>query len=357
MLVTFFILALRFLAIDAAATPHFWLYEAQVATPPALLPVTNITRFANLKFENLAIRQSGEILTTNTNPAPKLWQVDPLRILPPTLIYTGQNGTGLAGIAEGKPDIFYVAGGYINMTSATTTVPDSYSITEVDMRNVSVLPDGNLTKQPIVKRVANLTNAALLNGIAFAGKDSDNLLVADSFRGLIWNVNVSSGAVGVTLNDTTTKGNVLASNSSFTGVNGVQVHNSTLYWTVTGTNLMYKVPVHGNGTIPQGEKPSLLTSNITCDDFTFDNAGNAYVAGPLDIITKVTPDGKQQVIAGIYNVTASNSNSTLAGPTSVKFGRLASDKWSLYITTNGAIGNPNPNGTEGVSRIDLPALG
>lgn len=356
MLTTILVFALHILLIDAAATPHFWLYEAQTTTPSGLLPVTNITRFANFAFENLAIRSSGEILTTNTNPRPLLWQIDPLRILPPTLIYTGQNNTGLAGIAEGKPDIFYVGAGHINITSATSTVPDSYSITQIDMRNVSVLPDGNLTKQPIVKTVAKLPNAALVNGIAFASKDSDNLLVADSFRGLIWNVNVSSGAVGITLNDTTTKGNVLANNSTFTGVNGVQVHNSTMYWTVTGRNVMYKVPIQKDGTIPQGQKPVLLTSNITCDDFTLDSAGNAYVAGPLDIITKVTPDGKQKVIAGMYNVTRSDSNSTLAGPTSVKFGKLASDKWSLYITTNGGLGNPNPNGTQGVSRIDLPVL-
>lgn len=339
---------------NAAATPHFWLYETP-ATPATLLPVTNITRFANYRFENLAIRASGEILTTNANPAPRLWQVDPLGILPPTLIYQGQNGTGLAGIAEGKPDIFYVAGGYVSLTFPIITKPDTYTITEVDMRNVSVLPDGNLTQQPTIKTVAHLEGAALLNGVTFA-PNKENLLVADSFQGLIWNVNVSSGAIGVALNDTTTKGVIGAQNGTLTGINGIRVHNSTIYWTVTGRNAIYTIPVSANGSIPTGAKSSLLASNVTCDDLAVDDAGNAYIASPYDVITKVAPDGKQKVIAGIFNTTSSNGNLTLAGPTSVRFGRLASDRWSLYISTNGALTNPNPNGTQGISRIDLPVM-
>lgn len=119
-----------------------------------------------------------------------------------------------------------------------------------------------------------------------------------------------------------------------------------LYWTSTGANSLYKVRIDKHGNV-QAE-PTLVSSNVTCDDFVLDHEGNAYVAGPLNVLTKVSPDGQQEVIAGTYNSTSS----TLVGPTAARFGRLASDSWSLYVTTNGGVTGQVP-GTAGVSRIDL----
>ncbi|EME78772.1 uncharacterized protein MYCFIDRAFT_43655 [Pseudocercospora fijiensis CIRAD86] len=214
------------------------------------------------------------------------------------------------------------------------------------MRGVFVLPHGRLSRQPTTKRIASLPNAALLNGIAFSRPRSDHLLVADTFRGLVWNVNVKKGSVGVTLNDTTTKGS--ASNPP--GINGVKVHNGSLYWTNTGQSKLYKVEIDEKGNVSDGCKAQVVAANLGCDDFVLDFDGNVYVASPLGVVTKVSPTGQQEVIAG--NSTGSNK---LNGPTAVGFGRLASDRWSLYVTTDGGLpqfGGP-VNGTEGVSRIDL----
>lgn len=322
----------------------------QQSNTSTLLPVHDLLRSDIIKFENLAIRPNGQILTTTTYPNASIYQVDPLGILPMTLIHQIPNITSATGITEGKPDVFYIASGDISLKSPTDTVPQSYSITEIDMRSVLVLPNGTLTRKPIVKRVASLPNAALPNGIAFADPTSDNLLVADTFRGLIWNVNVSSGAVGVTLNDTTTKGDI-GSGSSATGINGIKVHNGTIYWTNTGRSTLYRIPVDEEGNVPSGVSPTLITSNLTCDDLVVDNEGNTYVAGPLDIITKVSPLGQKEVIAGAFNSTTSD----LIGPTAIRFGRLASDQWSMYVTSNGGVQGVAVvvPGSAGVSRIDL----
>jgi hypothetical protein len=326
------------------ATAH----TAAVQTSPnGTFAVHNITRNDALSFENLAIRSNGQILVTTTTPNASIYSVDPLGILPFTLINNIYNISSATAIVEGAPDIFYVLSGDISLKDPLATTPSSYTVLELDMQNVKVLPNGQLNMNPRLRRAAHLPEAALPNGAAFSRPGSQQLLVADSFRGLIWNVNVVTGQVGVALNDTTTKGPT-ATGPGLTGINGVKVFNETLYWTNTGRSSLFKIPINADGSVLSGAAPTLVTANLTCDDFAFDCKGNAYVAGPLDILTKVTPEGQKEIIAGTFNSTSS----ALMGPSAVRFGRLASDEWSIYVTTNGGLGQSAP-GTRGVSRIDL----
>ncbi|PVH70339.1 hypothetical protein DL98DRAFT_597928 [Cadophora sp. DSE1049] len=313
----------------------------------SLLSVQKITRIDNIKFENLAIRPNGQILTTTTKPNASVYQIDPLGILPPTLIHFIPNVKSATGIAEGRPDVFYVASGSFEIQEPAQTHPESYSITEIDTRGVSLYPNGSLTRQPVIKHVANLPGASLPNGVVFARPGSENLLVADSFRGLIWNVNVYTGDVGVALNDSTTKG-VQEKGPAFTGVNGVKVYNDTLYWTNTGLNSLYKVPLDRCGNVPTGQVPVQLASNMSCDDFAVGRQGNIYVASPQDVLFRIGSSGQREIIAGRL---VSNS-SALVGPSAVRFGRLVSDRWSLYISTNGGVYAP-VSGSTGISRVDL----
>lgn len=319
-------------------------------SPPTInsnpLPVVNISRIYGVRFENLAIRENGQILATTASPNASIYQFDPLSILPPTILYTIPNITSALGITEGEPDIFYVASGDVDATNPSDITPSSYKIHELDVRNVSVLPGGVLTQPPSVQEVASLTGAALPNGIALAGPCSKNLLVADTFRGLIWNVNVTSGEVGVALNNTATKGGV----ENPSGVNGIKVWNKTLYWDSTGTNTLWKIPVSEDGYVDPKDWPVLIGQNITCDDFVLDAEGTAYVAGPFDVVTQLNTDGTAEIITGTWNSTSSS----IMGPTALRFGRMASDRWSLYVTSNGGIFNNVESGC-GLSRIDLGA--
>lgn len=331
------------------------LSSAQASLVPSLnttnTPVRNVTRYPGiaLRLENLAIRPDGQILWTSASPNASVYQTDPLGILPPVLIYTISDIGSATGITEGAPDIYYVASGNTSIFDPTITYPDTYLITEINMNGVSVKPDGSLTRSPAVRHIASIPDGDLLNGIAFSRLHSDNLLVSDSYRGLIWNVNVCDGTVGVTLNDTTTKGPASVGPQR-TGVNGIKVLDGMMYWTNTGAASMYKVPIDRAGNVRDAAKPSLVTGDLTCDDFAFDWEGNAFVAGPLDVITKVSPSGQKEVVAGSLNSTTSD----LVGPTAVRFGRLASDRWSMYVTTNGGVGQNVP-GAAGISRLDASA--
>jgi hypothetical protein len=303
----------------------------------------------NAKFENLVVRENGQILTTTVGPNASVYQVDPLGKLPTTLIHTFPNEVACVGIAERIPGIFYVATTYVNLTFPQTTVPSEYNINELNMLNVNVLQNGTLSKQPLIKDVANLPHAALLNGIAFARPGSEQLLVADSFRGLIWNVNVRNGTVGVSLNDTSTKG--FGMGPSNTGINGLKVYGNKMYWTNTGRASFYTTTIDANG-MPTSAV-TLIAANITAgvDDFVVDAEDTAFIAGPYNAITKVNATtGHAEIVAGTFNSTTSS----LGGPSAMKFGKLPFDRNSLYVTTNGGILTSIAN-SAGVSRIDLGA--
>lgn len=310
-------------------------------------PVHDVLRYPGIRFENLAIRSNGQILTTSTGPNASVYQVDPTGVLPMALIHYIPDVDSAVGITEGPDDVFYVASSDVNMSDPFSTTPASYNIWELDVNGVAVKPDGTLTQQPVVKHIANLPDAALLNGIALARRNSDHLLVADSFRGLVWNVNVKTGAVGVALNDSTTKGPA-ATGSGVTGINGLKVSHKTMYWTNTGLSSVFKVPIDEFGQLAAGVEPTLLASNVSGDDLGVAPCGTAYVAGPLAVLTRVKPNGEAEIIAGTLNSTASD----LGGPTSVAFGRLPTDHRSIYITKNGGLLVKVPN-SEGIARIDL----
>ena len=262
------------------------------------------------------------------------------------------NGSA-AGIAEGpERDVFYVVAGRYDILDTAVAYPKTYQIVEVDVRGMFVWPNGTMNRQPGTKRVANLTGAQLPNGAAFARPSaSKNLMVADSYRGVIWNVDVHSGQVKVALNDASTRGGA-SQGPAFTGINGIKEFNGSLYWSNTGRKELWKVQVDEHGDVPKAAAPTMIMSNITCDDLIVDKNGVVYVAGPEDVITMVTPDGKQTVVAGTYG----SLNSSLVGPTALRFGRGVSDQWSLYVTTNGGLpqllGGSEPSAA-GVSRIDL----
>ena len=314
-----------------------------VEKPP--YTVHDITRIASIGFENLAVRDNGQILVTSTHPNASVFQVDPFGILPTALIYRIPTAHSANGIAEGQPGIFYVASGDINFQNHFNTTPSSHTITEIDVRDVHVMLNGSLSKQPAVREVTTLPEALLLNGVDIVPQ-SDHLLVGDSWAGLIWNVNVATGNVAITLNDTSTRGPGPVQIA--TGINGLKVFNGSVYWTNTGASSMWKVAIDASGNVAAGAKPILITSELSCDDFCLDSEGNAYVAAPQDVLTKVSPDGNKTVLAG----TLDSNRSSLVGPTAVRFGRLRLDQRSLYITTNGNLTNPIP-ADAGVSRIDL----
>lgn len=331
-------------SVAAQSTP---LYSSQQ------LPLTNLTIYPGYRFENMVIRPNGQILTTTTAPNANVLQVDPLHIIPRTQVVSIPSLRSAVGIAESptQPDVYYFVTESQNIMMPTVNVPSSYRVYMLDMQGIEALPDGKTNRSATPVLIANLTDAALPNGADFAG--SSDLLVADSFRGLIWNVDVKTGNVSVALENNATKGIPGARNASITGVNGVKVANGSLYWTNTGTNTFWKIPLDSAGRVAANAQPTLLASNIAVDDFVVDIVGNAYICGPNGVITRVFANGTAQQFYG----TANSLTGPLHGPTAARFGRLASDRYSLYISMNGGIDNATAvPAAAGIYRLNLNLL-
>jgi len=77
------------------------------------------------------------------------------------------------------------------------------------------------------------------------------------------------------------------------------------------------------------------------------------VASPPNALIRVdTRTGSQLVVAGTFEGTVSD----IIGASSAQFGRAASDRTIVYITTNGGSFTNAPFGSQGVSRVDVGDL-
>jgi hypothetical protein len=232
------------------------------------LAVHNITRFDHLKIENLAVRSNGLILATAAAPSALLLQIDPLGIVPPITVLEFPGAKGAFGITEGLDDHFYISTGNF---SIKTFQGDAFSVFEVDMSTFGFSLDGTRTNEAAIRKVAELPDAKLVNGMATAGDGF--VLVADSAAGLIWRVNIASGNVSIADQDPTLRG----PRPGVAGVNGIKVFDESLYYTNTGMQSIYKKSIYTDGTAYGS--PELIAEHVLGDDLLVtDNA--IYVASP-----------------------------------------------------------------------------
>ena len=314
-----------------------------IASSTTEVAVHNVTRIPGLKFENLAVRANGQLLTTISAPVARIYQVAPFGLREPITVSNLPGVSTAAGIKELEPDVFYVAAGNFTLKTATST-PGTAQVFQVDMRTFHASPNGDIISPAKITSVAQVSKGMLLNGMTAPG-EADTLLVADTFAGLVWRVNVKTGAVSVAIDDPTMKGPSAGS----AGINGAKVWKGHFYYDNTGSEKLFKIPISQNGS-PMG-KAVEVTGQLTCDDFIIDSEGTAFVAGPANVITRVSTNGQKSIIAGTLN----SNSSALVGPTAVAFGRLAVDSSDLYVTTNGGL-NLNSEGATGVSRIAVGSL-
>ena len=351
----------------AAATLVSACSAAQIPTSPAQpsvtylpptarheVPVHRIFNHSGIGFENLAVRSDGQILATTSFPSALLWYIDPLAIRPPILLqnFTGMQGS--AGIVEGGEDTFYVV---------TVPATGPSEVQSVDMSQFLALPNGKVVKPPVIKTAGSLPETGLLNGMTKINKSDDFVLIADTVLGGVWRLNVRTGVSSLVIQDPSMKGPAGKPSFQGFGINGLKVFDSTLYYTNSGAQKMFKMPVrlplrgitlanrgkiHNDGS--SAGQATLITAGLSCDDFAIDAKGVAYVASPSNALIQVdTRTGAQLVLAGHFNSTDSN----IISASSVQFGRAPFDRASVYITTNGGSFTAAPPGSQGVSRVDV----
>lgn len=262
---------------------------------------------------------------------PDLYLVDPTNPKP-VLVHSFTNHLSLLGIAELGHDIFYViAGNYSHPTNINA--PGVYNVYRVDM-NVQLAA---------VTLSAHFPDAILLNGMAAISIDADFLLIGDAGAGVVYRLCVNTGAVSVAIDDPTMK----PPSGASIGIDGLQIHDKNLYFTNAPEGLFYKIPLHVDGTAAGSAEQ--LFNGWGMDDFTFDQAGNAYLTVFISNEIAVWQNGVKNASTLIA------SSSELAGPTACKFGRLPSDRDSLYVTTNGGLRVADESRTPGgtLSRVNL----
>ena len=273
--------------------------------------------------ENLAVRASGSILITSLS-APDVWLVDPNAPNPQsTLVHSFSDAWVTGGITETTPDIFYVAVANITYKKLEQSPTGSVRIFRL------AFPDPVSALGVQVSLAATLDDAELINGITTF--NTTHVLAADTLGGVVWAVNVLTGDSSILISDPLmTHGDP---DSPMPGLNGLKIHDNTLYFTNSYQRIFGKVSLNPDGTAAGPAVVVAQAQKTDYDDFAMNAAGEAFlVNGPTDTVSTVDADGVQTVIAGQAGSTA------IGEPTSAQFGRTALDNDVLYVTTAGGLG-------------------
>jgi putative intracellular protease/amidase len=195
-----------------------------------------------------------------------------------------------------------------------------------------------------------MPDAAFLNGLTHL--TGSRYLAADSYKSLIWEVDIDAKSYRVWLAHP-----ALATNADpfhpapqyFPGVNGIKLHGGYVYASSTQQQKLVRVPLSKDFTAGRLE---VWMTNINLDDFAFDEKGNLFGATHVyNSVVRIDPERRITIVAGLEQ--------GMAGSTAVAFGRSAKDKKSSYVTTNGGMTLPPDGGIQSgrVVRLDVGVAG
>ena len=282
--------------------------------------------------ENIACRPNGELLLSDID-SPVVYTLNPMQASPqPEIIHRFQNATGMTGLAETNiPDVFAIIAGN---WSGYGGVPGTFAVWGMDLRAYPY----NIT------RLAIISEATALNGLAVVRDGTGTILTADSGQGVIYGLDPNKPTPSVAINNT-----LLAPPPPTPtpdripfGVNGINVREApngqyTLYFANSGRNIYGAIPIRPNGQA-SGKPKRLAELPIpdTYDDFAMDNEGSAILAAHPNSTYRVKLDG---------TVTLFQRSEMLIQPTSSIFGRgSGKEERTLYFSTNGAEGGEGAGG-------------
>jgi sugar lactone lactonase YvrE len=230
-----------------------------------------------------------------------------------------------------------------------------------NVAGIVVESDGNLLvsaaidgKIPTILRVApsgsvetlvTIPDAIFLNGMTHL--TGNRYLVADSYKGAIWEVDAIAKTARIWLQDSLLSRS--DTNNPVPAINGIKISNNALFASNTQRQLLIRVPLSTNFT---AGTPAVFLTNVNLDDFALDTLGNLYAATHFyNSVVRISPEKQITTIA-----TAAQG---MAGSTALAFGRTQTDRTSIYVTTNGGMSLPLPTGVEPakVVRLDVGVEG
>ncbi|KAI1860725.1 uncharacterized protein JN550_011326 [Neoarthrinium moseri] len=260
-------------------------------------------------FENLALRESGEILATRAD-VPEIWSIDPSTKTGHKIL-TIPGAFAVMGIVQVSIDVFYVNSGKYSVQSHDSG-EGSWEIWKIDLA----------ASQPRASKLVSVPEAGLLNGMA--KWDDNTILTVDSIGGRIYKVDLRTAKYEVAFSEDVP----MKPLDRGLGINGIKVHDMFVYFTNTDRRLFYRTPVDTN-LKPKGPA-QLALSGFRLDDFTIDHDGTIYIAtGKSNQILQYKLPGWVRRVAGWFD------SVDLAGVTACEFGKSEHDEKLLYFSTSG----------------------
>ncbi|KAJ7029451.1 hypothetical protein C8F04DRAFT_1116428 [Mycena alexandri] len=281
----------------------------------------------SLFFENIAVRDASHLLLTSV-ACPALFTLDPTTTNG-TLdrLHTFPNATGLGGITEYRPGVFALVASLVNSTTRRAE-PGSVAIWGVDFN----------AKNPVVRKLAAVPEAALGNGLTVFPEDTGILLLADSVAGAVWQIDIRTGASRLAIQDPSMQFTVPTLGL---GINGLHVQADYLYFTNSDQATFSRVALtaHNGNVTAAGVVQTLATIESGApDDFALDEQGRAWVTVHPGAIALLCPPAGLNGTDTWSQVTvvgnAQGTDADLNQPTSAALGRgdLAKEQ-ILYVTT------------------------
>ena len=119
------------------------------------------------------------------------------------------------------------------------------------------------------------------------------VVIGDAGAGQVFTVDVKTGTYSRTIEDPT----MAPTPSTRPEINGIKIRGGYLYYTTSAQATCNRIPINGaDGSLagPAG----VLARFLEGDDFSFDPAGNAYIAQNAGrTMAKVTPVGVTSIVA------------------------------------------------------------
>lgn len=281
--------------------------------PVVLAPHRGVATFpVNTFLENIAIDAAGTLFITNH-----------------------EEGKIIRIPLEGEPTTHATLPGKV--AGLALTPDESLIVTGWNADNIATI--SLVSPQGDVDVLATLPEAIFLNGIT--PLTGDRYLIADSYRGAIWQFDLSQRTAQIWLEHP-----LLArttSDSPIPAVNGLKVFDGTVYASNTEKMLLLQIAVDAEG---NAGEPEVLMEAINIDDFAFDIDGNLYGATHIyNSVVQITPTGEVTTIA--------QAEQGVIGSTAIAFGRGEDDRTGIYIVTNGGMFLPPPTGVVAAEVVRL----
>ncbi|NJN56792.1 MAG: gluconolactonase [Leptolyngbyaceae cyanobacterium SL_5_9] len=299
----------------------------------------------------------------NSPGLPPIFAETPTELVPAEAIATFPVNTFLESIAVSVDNTLFVTSHYDG--SIWCIEADHQPVLHAKIAGKAaglvLLPDGNLLLSawdqqnlPTVFNISpegetsvlvTLPDAVFLNGMT--PLDSDRILIADSYRGAIWQLTVSERKVDIWLEHPHLARS--SSDNEFPAVNGLKIFEGVLYASNTEKMQLVKIPIVDG----QSGEPEVFVSPVNLDDFAFDDQGNLYGTTHIyNSVVKISSRGDITIIAGAAE--------GMTGSTALAFGRGEGDRTSIYVVTNGGMSFPPSTGVEPgrvvCLKVEIPGL-